>query len=62
LSKSWKCKRGHGAFFLSLRDGKDFCEYILGYRMEGDSDTKVLYCGDLPIEKPFPGEFQKIAK
>jgi len=60
--KKYECKRGHGAFFLTVKNDKDFCEYILGYKMVGDGGTNVLYCGDLPINQEVPKGFQKIAK
>jgi len=59
LGKKWTCKRGHGMFFLTTRDGRDFCEYILGYRMNESVESNVLYCGDLPEGREIPPEFQR---
>lgn len=53
------CKRGHGKFFQTnfiQQDGtiKIKCDYIMGYKMKGDSGTRVILCGDLKIGDSLP--------
>jgi len=47
-------------FFLSTRDGKDFCEFILGYKMNESVESNILYCGDLPEGREIPADFKKM--
>jgi len=48
-------------FHLTTRNDQDFCDFILGYKMVGDSGTSVLYCGDLPEGRTIPAEYQRMA-
>lgn len=45
------CKRGHGNWFIQniiQPSGKikKCCTYIMGYKMKGDSGTRVVFCCD----------------
>lgn len=53
------CKRGHGKWFqikriLSNGKTKKHCDFIMGYKMKGDSGTVAITCSDLRKGKKLP--------
>lgn len=52
------CKRGHSIWHQTnfVIDGKlkKRCDYIMGYKLRGDSLTKVIFCGELPLGESLP--------
>ncbi len=58
------CKRGHSDWHQVKYAGKKRkrCDYIMGYKMRGDSRTKVIFCGDLKKGAKLPATYIPLAE